>query len=102
MSYYDLEKSYYAFDQVLGPDSTQEEVYKIAVANSVNDVFTGINSTVMAYGQTGAGKTYTMLGPGTTVEKEGAIVRACAHIFGLVEHRATQGVGHDPNFPIAV
>ena len=92
MSYYDLEKSYYAFDHTMGPDSTQEEIYKIAVANSVNDVFTGINSTVMAYGQTGAGKTYTMLGPGTTVEKEGAIVRACAHIFGLVEHRETQGV----------
>ena len=92
MSYYDLDKSYYAFDHTLGPECEQEEVYELAVSQSISDVFSGVNSTVMAYGQTGAGKSYTMMGPGTTVDKEGAIPRACAHIFGWAEHLEAKGI----------
>ena len=34
----------------------------------VDSVFEGYNSTIFAYGQTGAGKTYTMLGKGISEE----------------------------------
>ncbi|KAH8069833.1 hypothetical protein JL721_5727 [Aureococcus anophagefferens] len=51
-----------AFDSVLGPGVAQDEVYD-GVADVVASVADGFNACVMAYGQTGAGKTHTMLGP---------------------------------------
>ena len=39
------------------------EVFERAVAPTVDALLDGYNGTVMAYGQTGAGKTFTMMGP---------------------------------------
>lgn len=44
-----------AFDSVLGPASSQAEVYEI-VKGCTESVIEGINSTIFAYGQTGSGK----------------------------------------------
>ncbi len=52
------------FDNVLGPYSTQKEVYSI-VKSCTESVLDGFNSTIFAYGQTGSGKTYSMYGPPT-------------------------------------
>jgi kinesin family member 22 len=55
------EQTEYVFDRVFGPCSTQEEIFaevKDAVARFVE----GHNLTVFCYGNTGAGKTYTMVG----------------------------------------
>lgn len=49
------------FDASYGQEATQGEVYDF-VSAAVDDVVNGINSTVFAYGQTGTGKTHTMLG----------------------------------------
>ncbi|MEW5313809.1 MAG: hypothetical protein WDW38_005346 [Sanguina aurantia] len=49
------------YDCVFGEDSTQEAVYS-RVRDSVLASMAGYNSTVFAYGQTGTGKTYTMMG----------------------------------------
>jgi hypothetical protein len=38
---------------VLGPSSTQADVYEAAVQGLVEDVLDGYNATVMAYGPTG-------------------------------------------------
>ncbi|XP_030068794.1 kinesin-like protein KIF19 isoform X2 [Microcaecilia unicolor] len=46
------------FDQ----GATQEEVYVSTTKKLVEGVISGYNATVFAYGPTGAGKTYTMLG----------------------------------------
>ena len=48
------------FDTVLGPSSSQEDVYG-PVGDCVDVVSKGYNATVLAYGQTGSGKTHTML-----------------------------------------
>ena len=50
------------FDGVLGPKSTQSDVYS-EVAECADKVMRGYNSTIFAYGQTGSGKTHTMFGP---------------------------------------
>eukprot|EP00750_Incisomonas_marina_P001524 INCI11303.1.p1 GENE.INCI11303.1~~INCI11303.1.p1 ORF type:complete len:1674 (-),score=298.65 INCI11303.1:483-5504(-) len=55
------------YDCVLGTSSTQQDVYS-AVGSPVSSVLKGINCTVLAYGQTGTGKTYTMLGDGIESE----------------------------------
>ncbi len=52
----------FVFDQVFGPDSTQEGVYAVAVQPVVDQVVRGLSCCIFAYGQTGTGKTYTMLG----------------------------------------
>lgn len=40
--------------------------------------------TIFAYGQTGTGKTYTMLGERSVPEKRGIILNSFAHIFGHI------------------
>lgn len=52
----------FTFDRVFGPDSKQVDVYKAVVNPLIEEVLQGYNCTVFAYGQTGTGKTYTMVG----------------------------------------
>ena len=58
-----------AFDASLGPETSQEAVFE-TVRPLVNDFLRGVNSTVFVYGMTGAGKTFTMLGPNGRVSLE--------------------------------
>lgn len=52
----------FTFDNVFnGSSTTQEEVYECAARPSIDDVLEGYNATIFAYGQTGAGKTHTMV-----------------------------------------
>ena len=71
------------FDAVFhDPSTTQKEIYDLAANASICDVINGYNSTIFAYGQTGAGKSFTMFGPDIIVpELKGIIPRACMHIF---------------------
>ena len=51
----------FTYDYVLGPDSSQQDVFdKCHIASLVDGCFHGYNATIFAYGQTGSGKTYTM------------------------------------------
>ncbi|KAM8960416.1 kinesin-like protein KIF19 [Pelodytes ibericus] len=52
----------FIFDVVFDTQATQEEVYKSTTKNMIEGVLSGYNATVFAYGPTGTGKTYTMLG----------------------------------------
>ena len=54
----------FAFDHAFGAQSTQGDVYRATARGLIEGVLRGINSTVFAYGPTGAGKTFTMLGSG--------------------------------------
>ena len=50
----------FTFDQVFGPDCTQQALYESAAEELVVDVMSGYNATLLAYGQSGSGKTFTM------------------------------------------
>lgn len=52
----------FTVDQVYGPESDQNMIYDGVVAPVLQHVMDGINCTIFAYGQTGTGKTYTMVG----------------------------------------
>ncbi|NXF51605.1 KI18B protein, partial [Oceanites oceanicus] len=52
----------FVFDRVFGAEATQEEVYQHTTRELLDSVLNGYNCSVFAYGATGAGKTYTMLG----------------------------------------
>ena len=71
-------KRAFTYDVVIGPRTSQGDVFKMTAKNVLHKVLSGFNGTVMAYGQTGSGKTYTMQG---TSEQPGIIPRICANIF---------------------
>lgn len=76
-------------DQVLGGGVDQAGVFRAAAADVVDGVLRGVNGTVLAYGQTGAGKTYTMSGGGARrFEDRGVCARALAHVFAAVQREA--------------
>ncbi|XP_062485941.1 kinesin-like protein KIF18B [Pezoporus occidentalis] len=52
----------FVFDRVFGEEATQEEVFQHSTSELLDSVLEGYNCSVFAYGATGAGKTYTMLG----------------------------------------
>lgn len=52
----------FTFDRAFGPESRQSEVYQAVVSPLIEEVLAGYNCTVFAYGQTGTGKTHTMIG----------------------------------------
>ncbi|NWY49472.1 KI18B protein, partial [Chionis minor] len=52
----------FVFDRVFGERATQEEVFQHTTRDILDSVLNGYNCSVFAYGATGAGKTYTMLG----------------------------------------
>ncbi|XP_074835017.1 kinesin-like protein KIF18B [Carettochelys insculpta] len=52
----------FVFDRVFGESATQEAVFQHTTQEILDGVLNGYNCSVFAYGATGAGKTYTMLG----------------------------------------
>lgn len=92
----------YAFDRVLGESSTQAECYDVLGRKAVDRFVQGVNVTILAYGQTSSGKSYSM---GTTglesdyaniggsaedgyADRIGIIPRAVGDIFARVEEEA--------------
>ncbi|KAA0171287.1 hypothetical protein FNF28_00778 [Cafeteria roenbergensis] len=68
-------------------NASQETVYDRACRHVVAGVTSGQNGTIMAYGQTGAGKTFTMIGDTKSYASRGVAPRALSHLFGEMESR---------------
>ncbi|KAJ9706747.1 hypothetical protein PVL29_001961 [Vitis rotundifolia] len=75
----------YEFDEVLTEFASQKRVYEVVAKPVVESVLDGYNGTVMAYGQTGTGKTYTLgrLGEEDTAAR-GIMVRALEDILAEI------------------
>merc|ERR1712176_1647956 len=87
--------SEYMFDAVFAPGS-QEEVFEDC-RDLVQSAVDGHNVTIFAYGQTGAGKTYTMYGtseraatgsttPFDPMAQEGIATRSITELFEVIGH----------------
>ncbi|MCO5580435.1 hypothetical protein L7F22_034301 [Adiantum nelumboides] len=50
----------FQFDEVLTEHASQKRVYEVVAKPVIESVLQGYNGTIMAYGQTGTGKTYTL------------------------------------------
>uniref|UniRef100_A0A3B1IEM6 Kinesin family member 9 n=1 Tax=Astyanax mexicanus TaxID=7994 RepID=A0A3B1IEM6_ASTMX len=66
---------------------SQEEVYQSVAHSVVLRALEGYNGTIMCFGQTGAGKTYTMTGATESYQQRGIIPRALQEVFYEVEQR---------------
>ncbi|ETP31735.1 hypothetical protein F442_19425 [Phytophthora nicotianae P10297] len=72
----------YAFDYVFSASDGQQKIYQQTTKFLIHGVLNGFNATVFAYGCTGAGKTYTMLG---TKEEPGIMARTLEDLFRNIE-----------------
>ncbi|KAG0272530.1 hypothetical protein BGZ95_011709, partial [Linnemannia exigua] len=77
---------HFTFDHIFGTDAAQEEIYLGCVKRMVDKFMEGYNVTIMAYGQTSSGKTYTMGTGAPSAEDrgsitEGIIPRAMSQLF---------------------
>ena len=74
----------YNFDRIFPPSSTQEDIYSFGVKEIIDSVLNGYNGTVLAYGQTSSGKTYTMQGEMELPSTQGIIPRMISHVFKYI------------------
>eukprot|EP00949_MAST-11_sp_MAST-11-sp1_P004639 g4639.t1 len=76
----------FRYHQVLH-NAGQESVYESLTRDIVQSSLDGINGAIMAYGQTGAGKTFTMIGDLEQYHQRGIMPRAMAHLFTEIGNR---------------
>ena len=66
-------------------NSRQTDVFDFSIRSTVDDILNGYNGTVFAYGQTGAGKSYTMMGADIDDEEQrGIIPRIVEQMFASI------------------
>ncbi|XP_005255994.1 kinesin-like protein KIFC3 isoform X2 [Homo sapiens] len=75
----------FELDKVFSPQASQQDVFQ-EVQALVTSCIDGFNVCIFAYGQTGAGKTYTMEG---TAENPGINQRALQLLFSEVQEKAS-------------
>ena len=72
----------FAFDCVFDENSTQMQVFENTTKAVLDGILDGINCSVFAYGATGAGKTYTMLG---SEEQPGVMFLTMVELYRRIE-----------------
>ncbi|KAI7850116.1 hypothetical protein BDC45DRAFT_573253 [Circinella umbellata] len=83
-----FDKSYWSGDKNDPNYADQEQVYSDLGVDLLNHAFDGYNCCIFAYGQTGAGKSYSMMGYG---EDYGITPRTCSELFERINNN------QDPN-----
>ncbi|KAF6066730.1 Kinesin motor domain family protein [Candida albicans] len=89
-------KRTYKFDQIYGSQADQNLIYSQIAHPLLLDFLRGINVTVLAYGQTGTGKTYTMSGMDNNNKLDensdiaGIIPRLLGELFQNLSSNATR------------
>eukprot|EP01023_Acetabularia_acetabulum_P049398 TRINITY_DN5272_c0_g3_i1.p1 TRINITY_DN5272_c0_g3~~TRINITY_DN5272_c0_g3_i1.p1 ORF type:complete len:807 (-),score=147.37 TRINITY_DN5272_c0_g3_i1:260-2680(-) len=70
----------YTFDVAFGLSQTNQDIFDRTIKDLVSGVMRGMNGTVFAYGSTGSGKTYTMVG---SSNDPGLMVLSLEQVFRL-------------------
>ena len=73
---------HYCFDHAFGPDATNETIYETTAKALARKATEGYNACCFAYGATGAGKTFTMMG---SLEVAGVIPLTLDDLFAFME-----------------
>ena len=68
----------FEFDFIFSEEITQKEIYEYTTEKLINKVMEGFNATVFAFGATGSGKTYTMVGNN---QESGIMIRSINDLF---------------------
>ena len=76
-----IKEQQFFFDYVFDKNTSQQTIYENTTKNLLTGIIDGFNATVFAYGATGSGKTYTMLG---TSKEKGIMPRSISDLFKLL------------------
>lgn len=71
----------YTLDLIFPTNTNQMQMFELIGTTPVDNVLDGYNSTLFAYGQTGAGKTFSLVGKLDNPELFGIIPRAGQYLF---------------------
>lgn len=88
--------------------ASQEHVYNKLGVSILDNAWEGYNCSIFAYGQTGAGKSYTMMGTGTALDDKlktsdyGLIPRVCCGLFSSMEERVDEKHGSNLHYSVEV
>lgn len=82
---------HFKLDKVLS-NGSQEQIFEICAADVVRSVMDGYNGTILAYGQTGAGKTHTMSGGHMGFADRGIVPRAISAIYSEAAARPENNI----------
>ncbi|CAK9104383.1 Kinesin-like protein KIF9 [Durusdinium trenchii] len=82
---------HFKLDKVLS-NGSQEQIFEICAADVVRSVMDGYNGTILAYGQTGAGKTHTMSGGHMGFADRGIVPRAISAIYAEAAARPENNI----------
>ncbi|KAK6355502.1 Kinesin heavy chain [Orbilia brochopaga] len=75
----------FTFDRVFDMKCKQTDIFDFSIRPTVDDILNGYNGTVFAYGQTGAGKSFTMMGSDIDSDAfKGIIPRIVEQIFASI------------------
>jgi len=67
-------------------------VYEQTANEIISSVVEGYNGTVLCYGQTGAGKTYSMTGSATIFKYRGILPRAINQVYSMCSAKFDQAI----------
>ncbi|CDW88014.1 kinesin motor domain containing protein [Stylonychia lemnae] len=93
----------FRFDEVFDENSTQQQIYDevaFSLVESVSEGYNGIQfrihnifklGTVFAYGQTGCGKTHTMIGNLDDDNQKGIMPKSFSHVFSAISSENNKG-----------
>ncbi|CAK9437014.1 uncharacterized protein LODBEIA_P14840 [Lodderomyces beijingensis] len=86
-------KRTYRFDETYGPQADQSSIYSNLARPLLMDFLNGSNVSILAYGQTGTGKTYTMCGPSDLKDLEATPLPETAGIIPRLLHDLFEELG---------
>ena len=75
----------YAFDIAFDKDHGQIDIFQNTTKFLIEGIHSGYNATVFAYGATGAGKTYTMVG---TADNPGNMYLTIKELFVMMQQHS--------------
>ncbi len=87
----------FKYDHALDETSSQTDVFNLIGKPICDQALSGFNCTIFAYGQTGAGKTFTMQGPDMASpayrEQCGLVPRSMDYIFHRIQQLEEESCG---------
>ncbi|KPJ16187.1 Kinesin-like protein subito [Papilio machaon] len=72
----------YTFSHIFGPEANQMELFERVVKDNLKKLPEGHSFTLLTYGASGSGKTFTLMG---TVSSPGLVPRSLEYVFRVVD-----------------
>ena len=79
-----LKSTTFSFDKIFTENSSQKEIFETTTKNIIDNVIYGYNGTIILYGQTGTGKTYTISNDFDDPDLKGIIPRTFEYLFNKI------------------